>query len=60
MMGINLGEVINVAKKTDPNLWHSRLDHMSQAELNRLMVVGYIPKFQAKTDFYKHCQYGKL
>ena len=32
---------------------------MSQAGLDRLMAVGYIPKLQAKTDFCEHCRYGK-
>ena len=32
---------------------------MSQAGLDRLMAVGYIPKLQAKMDFCEHCRYGK-
>ena len=32
---------------------------MSQAGLDWLMAVGYIPKLQAKTDFCEHCRYGK-
>ena len=59
MMAINPEGVVNIAEKTDPNLWHDRLGHMSQAGFDLLMSVGYIPKLQAKTDFYKHCQYGK-
>ena len=30
LMAINPEGVVNVAEKTDPNLWHSRLGHMSQ------------------------------
>ena len=41
------------------NLWHGRVNHMSQAGLDRLMAVGYIPKLQAKTNFCEHCRYGK-
>ena len=58
-MAINPEGAVNVAEKTDPNLWHGRLGHMSQAGLDRLMSVGYIPKLQAKTDFCEHCRYGK-
>mgnify|MGYP000043483626 FL=1 len=58
-MAINPKGVVNVAEKTDLNLWHVGLGHMSQAELYRLMVVGYIPKIQAKTNFCEHYQYGK-
>ena len=58
-MAINPIEVVNVAEKTDPNLWHGRLDHMLQAELDRLMTVSYIPKLQAKMDSCEHWQYGK-
>ena len=59
LMVINPEVVVNVAKKTDPNLWHNRLGHMSQAGLDRLMAVDYIPKIQAKTDFCEHFWYGK-
>ena len=59
LMAINPIEVVNVAEKTDPNLWHGRLDHMLQAELDRLMTVSYIPKLQAKMDSCEHWQYGK-
>ena len=55
LIAINREGVVNVAEKTDPNLWHVRLGHMSQAGLDRLMGVGYISKRQAKTDFYEHC-----
>ena len=58
LMAINPEGAVNVAEKTDPNLWHGRLGHMSQAGLDRLMSVGYIPKLQAKTDFCEHCRYG--
>ena len=54
-MAINLEGFVNVAKKTNSNLWHNRLGHMSQTGLDRLMAVGYIPKLQAKTDFCEHC-----
>ena len=54
LMAINPVGVVNVAEKTNPNLWHGRLGHMSQAGLDRLMAVGYIPKLQAKTDFCEH------
>ena len=59
LMAINPEGAVNIAKKTDPNLWHDRLSHMSQAGLDRLMAVGYIPKLQAKMDFCEHCRYGK-
>ena len=59
LMVVNPEGVVNVAEKTDPNLWHGRLSHLSQPGLDRLMTVGNIPKVQAKTDFYKHCRYGK-
>ena len=55
MMAINLDGAIKVAEKTDPNLWHGRLERMSQVELDRLMAVGYIRKLKAKTDFCEHC-----
>ena len=58
-MAINPERVVNVVDKSDPNLWHGRLGHMSQARLDRLMGIGYIPKLQTTTDFYEHCQYGK-
>ena len=58
-MAINREGAMNVAEKTAPNLWHGRLDHMSQAELDRLMVIDYIQKLQAKSDFCEHCLYGK-
>ena len=51
MMVINTEGAVNVSEKTDPNLWHGRLGPMSQAALDRLMAVGYIPKLQAKKDF---------
>ena len=54
-MVINLERAMNVAEKTDPNIWHGRLDHMSQARLDRLMAVSYISKLQAKMDFCEHC-----
>ena len=57
MMTINPEGAVNVAEKTYSNLWHSRLGHMSQAELDRLMAIGYIPKLQTKTNFCEHCQY---
>ena len=58
LKAINLEGSVSVAEKTDPNLWHGRLGHMSQAWLDRLMSVGYIPKLTAK-DFCEHYQYGK-
>ena len=45
LMAINPEGGVNVAEKTDPNLCHGRLGHMSQVGLDRLMAVGYIPKF---------------
>ena len=59
LMAINPEGAVNIAQKTDPNLWHDRLGHMSQARLDRLKRVGYIPKLQAKTNFCEHCRYGK-
>ena len=59
-MAINPVEVVNIDEKIYPNLWHGRLGHMSQAGLDRLMAVGYIPKLQAKTNFCEHYLYGKL
>ena len=59
LMVINPEGIMNIAEKTDLNLWHSRLNHMSQAELDRLMAVGYIPKLQAKMDFCEHHRYKK-
>ena len=59
-MTINPVGVMNVAEKTNPNLWHDQLNHISQAGLHRLMAVGYIPKLQAKTNFCEHYLYGKL
>ena len=58
-MEINPEGVVNVAKLQDSSLWHGRLGHMSQARLDRLMVIGYILKLQTKTDFCEHYQYGK-
>ena len=58
-MVINPKGVVNVAKKTDPNLWHGRFGHMSLAGLNRLMVVSFILKLQGKTNLCEHCRYGK-
>mgnify|MGYP000152591075 CR=1 FL=1 len=55
LMVINPEGAVNVAEKTDPNLWHGRLGHMSQAGLNQLMAVGYIPKLLTKMDFSEHC-----
>ena len=59
MMAINPEGVVNVAEKSDPNVWHGRLSHVSQVNLDRLVAVGYIPKLQAKTDFCDYCRYGK-
>ena len=59
LMVINPEGVVNVTKKTNPNLWHGRLGHMSQAGLDRLMAVSYISKLQTKRDFCEHCRYGK-
>ena len=39
--------------------WHGQLGYMSQARLDRLVAIGYIPKLQTKTDFCEHCHYGK-
>ena len=58
-MEINPEGAVNVDEKSDPNLWHDQLRHMLQAELDRLMGVGYIPKLQARMDFCEHCQYRK-
>ena len=58
-MEINPERAMNVAEKSDLNLWHGRLGHMLQAGLDRPMMVGYILKLQAKTDFFEHCRYGK-
>ena len=59
LMAIDSEGVVNVAEKTDPNLWHDRLSHMSQAGLDRLMAVDCILKLQAKTDFREHYRYGE-
>ena len=59
LMELNPKGAVNVAEKTDLNLWQGRLYHMSQAGLDRLMAVGYIPKLQAKTDFCEHYRYKK-
>ena len=59
MIVINLEGDVNVIEKTNSNLWHNRLGHMSQAGLDRLMAVGHIPKLQAKTDFCEHGRYEK-
>ena len=44
---------------TDGDQFRRGRDHISQARLDRLMAVGYIPKLQAKMDFCEHCRYGK-
>ena len=59
LMAINPVGVVNVAEKTNPNLWHGRLGHMLQARFDRLLVVRYIPKLQAKMDFCEHFRYRK-
>ena len=59
LMEINPEGAMNVAEKTDPNLWHGRLSHMSQDKLDRLMAVIYIPKIQEKTNFCERCRYRK-
>ena len=59
LMAINPVGGVNIAKKTDPNIWHRRLGHMSQDRPDRLMAFSYIPKLQAKMDFCEHCRYGK-
>ena len=59
LIAINPEGPVNIAEKTDPSLWYGQLGHMSQAGLDPLMTVGYIPKLQAKMDFGEHCQYGK-
>ena len=58
-MVINPEGAVNIAEKTDLNLWHGRLGHMSQADLDWLMAVCYILKLQARKDFYEDCRYGK-
>ena len=40
LIAVNLEAVVNVAENIDPNLWHGRLGHMSQAGLDQLMTVG--------------------
>ena len=60
LMAINPEGAVNVAEKTDPNLYHDRFSHTSQAILDRLMAVAYIPKLQAKMNFCEHFRYGKL
>ena len=59
LMAINPEGAVNVAEKTNPNLWHDPLGHMSVVGHDRLMAVGYIQRFQAKTNFCEHCRYGK-
>ena len=43
-MEISLEGNVNLADSSESNLWHGRLGHMSQARLDQLMVIGYIPK----------------
>ena len=44
MIVINLEGDVNVIEKTNSNLWHNRLGHISQAKLERLITIHYIPK----------------
>ena len=42
LMAINPEGAVNVAEKTDPNLWHGRLGHMSQPRLDHRMHIGAV------------------
>ena len=59
LMMINPEGAVNLAKSWNSNLWHNRLGHISQDGLDRLTMIGYIPKLQAMTEFCEHCRYGK-
>ena len=59
LMVIDPEGFMNIAEKIDPNLWHDRLNHMSQAGLDQLMTVDYIPRLLTKTDFCERCRYRK-
>ena len=59
LMVINPKGAVNIIESQDSNLWHGRLNHMSQAELDQLMTINYIPKVLTKTNFSEHCSYGK-
>ena len=59
LMVINPKGIVNVAKSQDSNLWHGQIGHISQAELDQLMTIGYILRLQTKADFCDHCHYGK-
>ena len=48
LMTINPKGDMNVAQKTDQNVWHGRLEHMSQVRLDSLLSVGYIPKLKRR------------
>ena len=37
---------LNVVKMPTSSLWHGRLRHISQIELERFSTLGYIPKLQ--------------
>ena len=44
---------------TVPHGWPPSPTHMSQARLEQLMSVVYIPKLQEKMDSCEYCWYGK-
>ena len=56
---LGCGRALLIESNPITNLWQFRLGNMSQARLDRLMMVGYIPKLQAKTDFCEHYRCGK-
>ena len=54
----SLEDTINVTELPNVTLWHGPLGHMSQARLDWLTAIGYIPKLQLKMDFDEQCHYG--
>ena len=58
-MAINPVGVVNVAEKADLNLWYNWISNILQDILDWLLAVGYIPKLQAKKDFWEHYRYKK-
>ena len=59
LMAINPVGVVNVAEKADLNLWYNWISNILQDILDWLLAVGYIPKLQAKKDFWEHYRYKK-
>jgi hypothetical protein len=44
----------------DTTLWHHRLGHMSEKEMQILHKINLLPDLkQLDLDFYEHCVYGK-